>query len=323
MPLDLMNDKARPHVFQGVEIDQWHRPRAYRVLIGNPGGNSLRFSPVATAGFTTKTKRVPAEQMTHLAWRQRYPQVRGVSLFAPVSRRLLDIHDLDESERIGARTRSRLAMWIKRDPELNQPVQEQDTERHITMPQGAVADDLLPGEDIGHAFADSPSANINEWRQGQLRAVAAGSYTRYSAIARDYNGTYSSQRQELVEAAHAYKPLTASFISRAVRPQYARLIETAILEGRLDVPAEIPLSQLMRAEFVGPAIPWIDPLKETQADVLQINSSLATREQVIRKRSGDPRLVPEKEPKDNEQQPTSDSDQKEDEDEQGQRRLAF
>ena len=64
---------AGPHVFQGVGIDQWHRPRGYRVLIQNPGGDSLRSSPVATAGFTTVTKRVPAEQMTHLAWRRRYP----------------------------------------------------------------------------------------------------------------------------------------------------------------------------------------------------------------------------------------------------------
>ena len=74
IPLDPTTDeKNRSNVFQGVEIDQWHRPRAYRVLIADPGSNSLRFSPVATAGFTTRTKRVPSEQMTHIAWRKRYP----------------------------------------------------------------------------------------------------------------------------------------------------------------------------------------------------------------------------------------------------------
>ncbi len=69
---------AEPHVFKGVEIDQWHRPRGYRVLIQNPGGDSLRTSPAATAGITTVTKRVPAEQMTHLAWRRRYPARRYI-----------------------------------------------------------------------------------------------------------------------------------------------------------------------------------------------------------------------------------------------------
>ena len=76
---------AGPHVFQGVEIDQWHRPRGYRVLIQNPGGDSLRSSPVATAGFTTVTKRVPAEQMTHLAWRRRYPARRHPPLHLAIT----------------------------------------------------------------------------------------------------------------------------------------------------------------------------------------------------------------------------------------------
>jgi len=76
---------AGPHVFQGVEIDQWHRPRGYRVLIQNPGGDSLRSSPVATAGFTTVTKRVPAEQMTHLAWRRRYPACRHLPLHLAIT----------------------------------------------------------------------------------------------------------------------------------------------------------------------------------------------------------------------------------------------
>ncbi len=73
------------HVFQGVEIAQWHRPRGYRVLFQNPGGDSLRSSPVATAGFTTVTKRVPAEQMTHLAWRRRYPARRHLPLHLAIT----------------------------------------------------------------------------------------------------------------------------------------------------------------------------------------------------------------------------------------------
>jgi len=293
VPLDLTSDRTRPHVFQGVEIDQWHRPRGYRVLIGNPGGNSLRFSPVATAGFITRTKRVPAEQMTHLAVRRRYPQVRGVSIFAPITRRLHDIHDYDESERIAARAAARIAMWVERDPEVVQPAQAQDSERSIVLPQGGVLDELLPGEKISTFAADRPNAGLNDFRSGQLRQLAAGSGTRYSAIARDYNGTYSSQRQELVEAAQMYRPLTKLFIARFVVPQYARLIETAILQGRL-LNVALPMRQLLRAEFHGPAIPWIDPKKEIEADVIAIDRGLATREQIIRRRGGDPRKVPER-----------------------------
>ena len=295
IPRELTDDRRRPRVIQGVEINQWHTPNAYRVLIDAPGGNGIRFSPVATTGFSNKTKRVPAAQMSHLAWRRRYPQIRGVSIFAPVTRRLHDLHDYDQSERIAARVNARLAMWVERDPEMVQPAQPDGTERTIALPQGGVLDELLPGEKIGTAGTDRPNAGLNDFRDGQLRAIAAGTYTRYSSIARNYNGTYSSQRQELVEAAFAYRPLTEFFISRWIRPQYARLVETAILEGRLVLPSLPSDTRLLAAEFHGPAIPWIDPKKEVEADVIAINNDLATREQVIRKRGGDPRTVPETE----------------------------
>lgn len=295
VPLDYTLDQTSPQVFQGVTLDEWHRPIAYNVYDRQAGGNSLRFSNTATAGFLLKTHPIPAEQMTHLAWRRRYPQVRGVSIFAPATQRLADIHDYDESERITARTVARMGLYLKRDPETYTPPTEPNKERTIEMPQGAVYDELLAGEEIGSVQSDRPNPNLNEFRQGQLRAVAAGTYTRYSAIARDFNGTYSSQRQELVEAAHGYRPLTEFFISRLVRVQYQRLVETALLTGRLDARG-IPLRQLVRAEYIGPAIPWIDPAREVEADIKAIAASLVTREQIIRRRGGDPRKVPEREP---------------------------
>ena len=320
VPLDLTSDRARPRVVQGVEIDSWHRPRGYRVTRESPAGNPVRFSPVATPGFVGDTRRVPAEQMTHIAWRRRYPQIRGVSIFAPVTRRLHDLHDYDESERIAARINSRIAMWVERDPEFN--ADENDAEsgqRQLTLPQGSVLDELLPGEKLGTASTDRPNQNLNDFRAGQLRAVAAGTYTRYSSIARDYNGTYSAQRQELVEAAAAYNPLTAYFISRVVRAKYVRLVETALLSGRLMLPGAIPLDRLTRAEYHGPAIPWIDPKKEVEADALLVNNDFATREQVIRRRGGDPRRVPERET--NERTPAPAEEPETDDDNDPQRQL--
>lgn len=81
---------------------------------------------------------------------------------------------------------------------------------------------------------------------------------------------------------------------------------------------DLPLGQLLRAEFIGPAMPWIDPKKEIEADVMAIDNSLTTRENVIRKRGGDPRKVPEKETNEREPTPTADA-----EDDEAQRNLEF
>lgn len=43
--------------------------------------------------------------------------------------------------------------------------------------------------------SDRPNPNLQSFRNGQLRAVAAGSRGSYSSISRDYDGTYSAQRR--------------------------------------------------------------------------------------------------------------------------------
>ncbi|MFP1462800.1 phage portal protein [Escherichia coli] len=60
--------------------------------------------------------------------------------------------------------------------------------------------------------SDRPNPNLETFRNGQLRAVAAGSRLSFSSAARNYNGTYSAQRQELVESTDGYLILQDCFI---------------------------------------------------------------------------------------------------------------
>lgn len=83
-----------------------------------------------------------------------------------------------------------------------------------------IYDDLKPGEDIGMVKSDRPNPNLETFRNGQLRAVAAGSRLSFSSTARNYNGTYSAQRQELVESADGYLILQDWFIGAVTRPMY-------------------------------------------------------------------------------------------------------
>jgi capsid protein len=56
-----------------------------------------------------------------------------------------------------------------------------------------IFDDLHPGEEIGMIDTNRPNPNLLAYRQGQLRAVGAGTTTSYSSVAKDYNGTYSAR----------------------------------------------------------------------------------------------------------------------------------
>ncbi|MBN4841889.1 phage portal protein, partial [Citrobacter braakii] len=87
----------------------------------------------------------------------------------------------------------------------------------------------------------------------------------FSSLAKNYNGTYSAQRQELVEQFGAYALLTEEFIDRVVRVMYRDFVEVAVLAGRVQMPRGWKLRHLAAASYVRPAMPWIDPLKESLA----------------------------------------------------------
>lgn len=266
---------------QGIEANAWGAPVAYHVL---------RDGPDTSAALGGRTKRISADRMLHLKNVQRIRQLRGVSIFASVLNRFDDLKDYEESERIAAKIAASMAAYIKKGaPDTYNP-QEQgdDTPRQMKFRPGMVFDDLRPGEDIGMIDTNRPNPNLETYRSGQMKAIAAGTGPTFSSIARTYDGTYSAQRQELVEGYAAYATLSEEFIGRIVRPVYERFIATAVASGVLRVPAGIKPGTLDDATYMPPAMPWIDPRKEAEAWALLEDRAYASGPEIIRKRGGNP-----------------------------------
>ena len=266
---------------QGIEINAWGAPVAYHVL---------RDAPESAASITTATKRVAADRMLHLKNVHRIRQLRGVSVFASVLNRFDDLKDYEESERIAAKIAASMAAYIKKGaPDIYNPDgTADDAPRQMKFRPGMVFDDLKPGEDIGMIDTNRPNQNLETYRSGQMKAIAAGTGPTFSSIARTYDGTYSAQRQELVEGYAAYATLSAEFISRIVRPVYERFVATAVASGVLRVPAGIKPETLDDAAYMPPAMPWIDPRKEADAWALLEDRAYASGPEIVRKRGGNP-----------------------------------
>lgn len=191
LPFDL-NEK-KPFIVQGIEKNNWGRPVAYHLYRIHPG------SVNAAINDKDVLRRIDAENILHPKLTNRIGQTRGISIFASVMNRLDDIKDYEESERVASKVAAAMCAYIKKPSTGIVDDETSKDERLLKMQPGMIFDNLMPGEEIGMIDPKRPNTMIEVFMKSQLRGVAAGTFTNYSTISKDYNGTYSAQRQEMVE----------------------------------------------------------------------------------------------------------------------------
>ncbi len=288
VPMDYTDgDRIR----QGIERNAWGQPVGFWVYKQHPGDN-------LTSRGAGGMKRIGADRMLHMAFLDRIGQLRGVSEFASVITRLEDIKDYEESERVAAKIAAMLTAYIRKGtPDLYNPESAEKyadgspKPRDMRLAPGMIIDNLTAGEEVGMIDSKRPNPNVITFRQGQLRAVAAGANVSYSSASRDYNGTFSAQRQELVEQWVNYAVLTDDFTGQFVRPVWERFVQVANMSGIVPRPADVPEPLADDALFVAQAMPWIDPYKEAMAWELLAKAGFASEIEVMRRRGVNPRDV--------------------------------
>jgi lambda family phage portal protein len=275
------------NVYQGVQKNAWGAPTKYWAYKEHPGElrsyNTLKH----------ELKAVPAANMVHLKLTKRIRQTRGVSALHSVLTRIQDLKDYEESERIAARVAAAMCGYIKRGSPDSFIPPEQSGDRSFKIAPGLIFDNLQPGEEIGTVQSNRPSVLLEPFRNAMLKMIAAGTRVGYSSTSKDYNGSYSAQRQELVEQWDHYTTLQGAFTAAWKRPIFQQYIKVAIASGRHVVPRDVDASTLYRAHFQGPAMPWIDPNKESQANERNVQAGFTSRSSIIRSRNQNPVEVTE------------------------------
>lgn len=280
-------DTLRDNVIHGVEKNTWGRPTAYWFYKDHPGNHA----PFRMMALDLDTKRVPADRITHLKLTNRIGQTRGLSIFHASIDRLLDLSDYEDSERVAARVAACLTAFITRDGVTPYEASADGSgERDMRLAPGMVYE-LGVGEGVHTIAPNRPNEQLDPFVNGQLRRVAGGTHVSYSTMSRNYLGTYSSQRQEMVEAEDGYAPLRAKYWGDFLEPVYRRFLRQAVEDRVIALPRDVDIGTLYDVEFRGPALPWIDPQKESKGYELDLVNGFKSRHQIIRERGGDPERV--------------------------------
>lgn len=286
-PIGYDSEHNGRRIRDAIELNGWNQPMAYWAYRGHPGEWD------GTARSLMRLQRISADNMLHLALRDRLHQRRGMSNFSSILQRLDDLKDYETSETIAAKVAASMGAAIKKGtPDLYATEQDgngDDDPRDMRFRPGMIFDDLLPGESIEMIGNNGrPNAQMMTFRDGLLKAATSGVGVSSSTVTRNYDGSYSARRQELVDSWVDYAVLSQDLAAELVRPVYRRVINTAIATGQLTLPRDITPQRAVQAMYQPPVMPWIDPYKEASAWEKLEQAGHASGPEIIRKRGRSP-----------------------------------
>jgi lambda family phage portal protein len=143
---------------------------------------------------------------------------------------------------------------------------------------------LLPGESVENAAPADVGNSYEPFQYRNLTAAASGMGVPYAKMTGDLKGTsYGSQRAADLEFRRRLEQLQwGSVIYQFCRPVVQRWLDTAVLSRAINLRNYAERRrEYVRVKHITPAWPWIDPLKDMQAEQIAVKERWKARADVI------------------------------------------
>lgn len=271
------NRKASEFV-HGVRCDDAGKALEFAVC---RRGKASDFS--SNAGTFVFEKFLTAANVWQHAYFQRFDQVRGVAPLAPAINTLRDCYEgfdyalakMKVSQLFG------LAVFRQSDDAIGTQATDDDGGLKIDFGKGPLFLDLDSQDKAEFLESKSPSVEFQQFAQTMISVALKGLDIPYSFYSENFTN-FSGQRQAWIQY---------DLSARVKRRSNIELLDQ-ITEWwlRMDVEDGI-LPQMNVADapwrWLSVGVPWIDPLKEVQADVQAIGAALGSRTRILREQGED------------------------------------
>jgi len=290
-PTDLSRDER---IRDGVQIGKDGEPVAY--WIKKAGAKTY-------SNHSKDFVRVPLRaghrvNVLHGFFSEDAEQVRGYPWFTPAMKFFRDLSDFLDAELVSNIVTAAFALFIEvgeggnpwgyanRMATIREPAYKSDgsayDQRYEELVPGRIMYGNRPGEKPHPIKADRPGTTFDPFVTRIETAISNGFGVPHPVLFRQFKGmNYASYRSAMLEAWRIFSTYRSWLGWMLCQPPYTMLCEEGWLRGDIDaVPAEIfyeNMEELTAADWIGPPKGQIEPVKETQGDLLQIKNKLKSR----------------------------------------------
>jgi lambda family phage portal protein len=264
------------NIQMGIEYDGFGRPVAYHLYKQHPGGNRY-----AESAYGSR-ERVDAKDILHIFLKERPSQSRGVPWMHSAMVRLNHLGSYEEAEIVAARVAA-CKMGILTNPNGEGYVgDEKDTDNNIVVDVGPGNWDQLPaGWDVKMFDPTHPAGNFDGFMKRTLMGIASGLGVSYVSLANDLSAVnYSSIRAGSLAERDHWRMLQSWFIESFCVRVFERWLDGALITQAIKLPYE-RIEKYNKPRFYARSWDWVDPEKDTNAAIKEINAGLNTLTDVL------------------------------------------
>ena len=268
---------------QGIEFDRVGRRVAFHFLRRHPGDST-------DPGLSGETVRVPASEVLHIIDPVEAGQLRGVSRFAPAIVKLFLLDQYDDAELDRKKVAAMYAMFVT-SPAPDNPLAPPDEEYEVAPGQVVRLD---PGEDVTVSAPADSGSTYEPFQYRTLLQISSALGIPYGYLSNDgAKGNFSNSRLSLIEFRRRVSAWQHSvMVFQMCRPVWARFMDTAVLAGALRLPGyDRRRAEYLSCNWLPTKWDWVDPLKDANAEIAQIEAGLKSRTQAIAERGYDAEQV--------------------------------
>jgi lambda family phage portal protein len=279
-------------IINGVEVDSDGAVVAYWVCSRYP------YDPTNTQEIPTWSRveafgrKTGAPNILQISHDTRPEQYRGVPELAPVLEILKQVSRYTEAELTSAIIKSFFSLFFKEEyastsgtfqiPEAYNPEDKVSLDPNAFELGSGTLNVLPAGFDVTAIDASRTLSTYEPFVKQLTQQMGAALDIPAEVLMKAFNSSYTASRAALLQAWAAFKMRRMWFSRDFNQPSYEAWLTEAVAIGRIDAPGffDDPLIKAAwcSAEWYGPVMGVLDPVKEVQGSALRVQYGYSTRE---------------------------------------------
>lgn len=252
-------------VVNGVELNAYGKPTAYYLKQTEPDG----FTEI-------EPRRCDAKDVIFLWNKTRASQYREISEMARIIGITKDLGDYNDAVMFQQKIAACFSAFVETDNtagSVGRAVNQSDGSRVESIEGGSIKY-LKAGEHIKGLTPNAQVTDASNFLPLQQRIIAADSGLSLESTSRNVERVnYASARQNLLADQLTYGAIREELVEYFFRPLYKRFVDICYLSGLLDGTGfEYGNPNYYKAVWLASSLGWIDPLKEAQANGINLSN---------------------------------------------------